>query len=343
MPRLRYAISTVILSLLALEPATADEVRVLHYGGVFGQAMKEAFFEPAAKEMNTPVIDQSRTDMAKIKASVESGKPEWDVVNVNTLEVGRGAREGLWEKIDWSVIDPKVVGPVGPLDYGVAFIGFSIGLTYSTKEYPDPMKAPQNWADFWDVKKFPGPRALENRVRYQLEFALLADGVPRDKLYPLDVDRAFRKLDQIKPYIVTWARPPVQPLELLMRGEVVMAPVLSDVVFDAVKKGGAIAPVWNEALYLTNSWSIVKGSPNVKKATEFIKTVVQPAYEARLAELTGYGPMNPEALALVKPETRKWLPTEKEHLAKEVQFDNEYWAKNEAALIERWTRWLAEK
>ncbi len=135
----------------------------------------------------------------------------------------------------------------------------------------------------------------------------------------------------------------MQPLELLMRGEVIMVPVLSDVVFDAIKKGAPIAPVWNQSLYLTNSWSVVKGTPNLKKAMEFLKVITQPAYEAELAELTGYGPMNPDALALVKPETRKWLATDKGNIEKAVQFDNEYWAKNEAALTERWNTWLAQK
>jgi putative spermidine/putrescine transport system substrate-binding protein len=332
-----------ILATFAAGAAGAQDLRVVHYGGTFGRALKEALFDPAAKDLKISIQDQSRTDMAKIKAMVESKNIEWDVANVNTLEVGRGAREGLWEKIDWTLIEPKVAGPVGALDYGVPFVGFSIALTYSTKQYPDPAKAPKSWADFWDVKRFPGPRALENRVRYQLEFALLADGVPRDKLYPLDIERAFRKLNEIKPHIVTWARPPVQPLELIMRDEVVMAPVLSDVVFDAVKRGAPIRMVWDDSLYLTNSWSVLKGTPHVKRSMEFIKAVSNPKYQAHLAELTGYAPMNPDALPLVSKETRPWLSTEPENLKNAVQFNNEWWAANEAALIERWTKWVAEK
>jgi putative spermidine/putrescine transport system substrate-binding protein len=97
--------------------------------------MRTAYFDPAEKALGIKIIDTSRTDMAKIKAMVQSGNIEWDVANVNTLEVGRGAREGLWEPIDWSLIDPKVAGPVGKLDYGVAFVGFSIPLP-GTKKYP---------------------------------------------------------------------------------------------------------------------------------------------------------------------------------------------------------------
>ena len=31
-----------------------------------------------------------------------------------------------------------------------------------------------------------------------LEFALIADGVPMDKVYPIDIDRAFKSLSRIK-------------------------------------------------------------------------------------------------------------------------------------------------
>src|SRR5689334_350800 len=148
---LQLASGLIGLFLLALGGGAAAQDRpltVVHYGGTFGQAMRTAFFDPAEKAMGIKIIDTSRTDMAKIKAMVQSGNVEWDVANVNTLEVGRGAREGLWEPIDWSLIDPKVAGPVGKLEYGVGFVGFSIGLAYSTKKYPDASRAPRNWADF---------------------------------------------------------------------------------------------------------------------------------------------------------------------------------------------------
>ena len=317
----------------------AAQLTVVHYGGTFGQAMRQAFFDPAEKELSIKIADTSRTDMAKIKAMVQSGNIEWDVANVNTLEVGRGARENLWEKVDWSVIDPKVAGPVGKLDYGVAFVGFSIGLGYSTTKYPTPATAPKTWADFWDVARFPGPRALEDRVRYQLEFALLADGVPPDKLYPLDVDRAFRKLDQVKPHIAVWAKPPVQPIELITSGEVVMASVFNNEVANAQKRSAPIAMQFDGSLYLTNAWTVLRGTKNRDLAMRFIKTVSQPAYGARLAELTFFGPMNPDAMASIPLEIRKNLPTEPQNLARSISFNNEWWAENEARLIERWNKW----
>src|SRR5205823_2462578 len=75
---------------------------------------------------------------------------------------------------------------------------------------------PKSWADWWDVKKFPGARSMRDHPVDNLEFALIADGVAMDKLYPLDVDRAFKKLDQIKPHVNVWWSTGQQPAQLLL-------------------------------------------------------------------------------------------------------------------------------
>jgi ABC-type spermidine/putrescine transport system permease subunit I len=66
---------------------------------------------------------------------------------------------------------------------------------------------PSGWADFWDAKRFPGDRTLVGAGsgnNPELEFALLAASVPADKLYPLDLDKAFASYDKIKPDVVKW-------------------------------------------------------------------------------------------------------------------------------------------
>src|SRR5580700_1787510 len=105
--------------------------------------------------------------------------------------------------------------------YSVAYEFYSSVLAYSQTKYPAGA-APDSWADFWDVKKFPGRRALRNHPLATLEAALMADGVAPDELYPLDVDRAFKKLEQIKPYITVWWTSGAQSAQLLNDGEVDM-------------------------------------------------------------------------------------------------------------------------
>ena len=82
------------------------------------------------------------------------------------------------------------------------------------------------WADFWDVAKYPGKRGLHRGVRGNLEFALIADGVSPGDVYKVlatseGVDRAFRKLDQLKPYIVWW-QDDAEAARILASGDVLM-------------------------------------------------------------------------------------------------------------------------
>ena len=119
----------------------------------------------------------------------------------------RASREGLAEPIDWTIVKEDDLPPSAVVadGFGIAQNILGTALCYRSGKYRDG--GPSTWADFWDVKKFPGSRSL--CLSYSprtLIFALLADGVPRDQLYPLDIDRAFKKLDQIKPHVKVWWR-----------------------------------------------------------------------------------------------------------------------------------------
>lgn len=330
-------------AMLVTNASSAEEIRIVHYGGQFGKQLREGYFDPVEKDLGVKIRDMSRTDMAKIKAMVESGKIEWDIANVNTLEVGRGAKEGLWEPIDWTVVDPKTTGSLGPMKFGVPFVGISNGIVYSTEKYPDPTMAPQTWADFWDVKKFPGRRSLDNRVRYLLEAAAMADGVDPKKLYPLDVERAFRSLDKIRPHIAVWTQPPVGAVQLIANGELNIGFSVNNEVAAARDKGVPVALQFNQGIYVTNAWVVVKGTPNLKQAMKVIQAMSNPQYQAKFAELTYMGPLNPAALPLVPEKLRAQLPTAPDNFAKQVVLDNDWWAENEARLIERFTQWMMKK
>ncbi len=156
----------------------------------------------------------------QIKAQAATGKPIWDVVDTPTSNCLRGGREGLLEKLDFAKLPNAAAMPEKyRTPYSVAYEFYSTVIGYNKKTLK---KTPQSWADFWNVKAFPGTRALRNDPQTVLEAALLADGVSRDKLYPLDVDRAFKKLQQIKPDITVWWTSGGQSAQLLHDGEVDM-------------------------------------------------------------------------------------------------------------------------
>ena len=139
-------------------------------------------------------------------------------------------------------------------DYGIISYSLGTNLVYRKDKFPNG--GPQSWADFWDVKKFPGSRCLFDRSFTCLAFALLADGVPIDKLYPMDIDRAFRKMDEIKPHIKVWWRDGSQSQQLIRDGEVDMIAMWSARAVDLIDDKVPLEIVWNGAeLYYANLWS----------------------------------------------------------------------------------------
>ncbi len=104
----------------------------------------------------------------------------------------------------------------------------------------DKLPVTPTWSDFWDVAKYPGKRGLRKGVRGNLEIALLADGVAPGDVYKTlatndGVDRAFRKLDQLKPYIVWWSSG-AEAAHILSSGDVLMTSAPSGQIVTAAEK-----------------------------------------------------------------------------------------------------------
>jgi putative spermidine/putrescine transport system substrate-binding protein len=192
------------------------------------------------------------------------------------------------------------------------------------------------------VQKFPGPRSLcVNDAPRSMIFALLADGVPRDQLYPLDVDRAFKMLDRIKPHIKVWWREGNQSQQLIRDGEVDMMSIWNARASELKERGVPVELVWNGAVRSTSTWGVLKGATNRKLAWEFISFASQPTPQAEFNTRLYYGPIHPGAYALIPPHIAVQLPTYADNLAVSVKEDEEWEADRIAQIEERFAQWLA--
>src|SRR5262249_42738465 len=223
---LKMGVLTAATGTTALAPrvarAQAKQLVVCSWGGAYQEAQRKTMFQPFERETGIKVVEASPTDYGKLKAMVQSGNAEWDLVDVGDLNVIAGTKDNLLEPLDYQTIDTRDVFPQVVHKFGIGTIYYSTVLAYSTKKYAKG-DHPKSWAQFWDVAKFPGPRTLRNNPLDNLEFALLADDVPLDKVYPLDVERAFRSMDRIKKHINVWWTTGAQPAQLLADGEVDLA------------------------------------------------------------------------------------------------------------------------
>ena len=228
---------------------------------------------------------------AKLKAQVQTRNFEWDLVNLGDVEYGQAVLEGLLDKVDKAAAKTDQLPPHIVREYGITSYSLGTNLVYRKDKFPNG--GPQSWADFWDVKRFPGPRCLFDRSFTCLAFALLADGVPIDKLYPMDLDRAFRKMSEIKPHIKVWWREGSQSQQLIRDGEVDIIAMWSARAVDLIEDKVPLEIVWNGAeLYYANLL-VPKGDPNAKATWEFCNFVAQAKPQADFAMLLPYGPANP--------------------------------------------------
>src|SRR6266487_1756257 len=167
--------------------AQTRTVYVNSYGGVWETSWRKAFFEPFTAQTKIQVKTVPGVSFAKLKAQVQTRNYEWNVINLGDVEYGQAVGEGLLEKVDKEAAKADQLPAHMVRDYGITSYSLGTNLVYRKDKFPNG--GPQSWADFWDVKKFPGSRCLYDRSFSCLAFALLA-GVPADKLYPMDVDRA---------------------------------------------------------------------------------------------------------------------------------------------------------
>lgn len=309
------------------------------WGGSWTAAEEAAFFKPFTEATGIRVRTVAPVSYAKLKAQVQSGNYEWDITSITQADLLRAEREGLVEPVDWTVVKKEKLFPDAVYANGLAYCALGTNLAYRKDKFPQG--GPKSWADFWDVKKFPGNRSMFNNAVRTVQFALVADGVPVDKVFPLDVDRAFRKLDQIKPHIKVWWTQGNQSQQLLRDGEVDMIVMWNARASELQQQGHPVELVWPGATITTTMWGVAKGAPNRKPAWEFLQFAVQPKAQADFANKLYYGPTNPEAFKYISPEVSRQLPTYPENAKVAIKPDTLAEADQTAKIQERFTQWLA--
>lgn len=262
----RVLLGAVLLAFGGLAPVQADDgLVVVGYGGAGQKAQEVAFFQPFTQQTGIPVVQSEYNgEMARIKVMADTGHADWDLVQVEGPDLARGCDDGLFERLDWQAIGGKqqLIANAAQ-ECGSAALVWGVAIGYDADRLQQP---PASWADFWDVQRFPGKRGLRKRAIYNLEFALLADGVPREQVYPLlatraGADRAFAKLGQLKPYIQWWEAG-AQPAQWLAAGDVVMTSTYTGRIADA-HRAGATWPWYGRAActaWTTGRWSRVRSA-----------------------------------------------------------------------------------
>ena len=325
--------------------AQSRPLTVVSWGGAYQAAQREVYFEPFKKATGIKMIDESWDGgIGVLRAKVQGGNVPWDVVQVESEELELGCDEGLYHELDYGKIggkDAYLKAAVHACGVGAIVYNFVLGYD------KDKLKtAPTSWADFFDVKKFPGTRAMWNNPYHNIEIALLADGVPADKLYPLDLDRAFKKLRELKPFITVWYTSGGQATQLLTDGEIDMMPFWNGRVAKVMESGAPVDMTFNQGILAFDCVVIPRGAKNKELAMKVLNRLLQPDLQAAISKLIPYGPVNSAAFTsgLISPELAAGLPSAPENLKLQVPVDDAWWGdlKNAEKVQEMWTQLVQE-
>ena len=354
------------LSLVALGANAASEVAdrtitVATWGGPYEHSQEKAYFEPFTKKTGIRVrTERYQGGLAELRRQVGSGEITWDLLDMTMADNRAACKQGLQEPIDRSMLLPALDGTPADEDFvdgaltecGVSQIVYAMVVAYNRDAFPG--ERPARMKDIFDLRRFPGKRALQKLPEANLEWALRSYGVPREDLYQLlSTERglrlAFERLDGIRDQVVWWTAIE-QPVELLVTGEVVIASQYNGRLFDAaVIQGHPIEIIWDEQIYELGSWGVPRGTPHLDEVVEFIRFATGTRPLADQAKYISYGPARRSSMQLVSThaetgvDMRPHLPTSPANFETAILKDTEWYASLYDRIKARFDRWLGER
>ncbi|MYA36325.1 MAG: ABC transporter substrate-binding protein [Gammaproteobacteria bacterium] len=339
--------------------AGAQTLTLVSWGGSYGRSVERAWVEPFIEETGIEVrVEDYNGGLAQIRAQVETGNVFWDVVDTTTPDSVRACDEGLLELVPLEDLPAAPDGtpanedlfPNSRSECASAGIVSATIVAYNDELFPG--EKPAALEDYFDLEKFPGRRGMRRVPVVNLEFALIADGVPLDEVYAtLDTEagiaRAFAKLDTIKDQIVFWEAG-AQPPQMLADQEVVMTTAYNGRIFNAqVLEDQPFTIIWNGHVQETGGMGIVLGTPRLELAKRFIEFLSRPENLAQISRYISYSPARYSANALVSThldtgiEMAPHMPASERNTRRALNSDWLWWADNRDEMNERFSVWLS--
>jgi putative spermidine/putrescine transport system substrate-binding protein len=298
------------------------------YGGAYQEAQRKGWLEPYAALSGVTFQESEDSSNATIKAQVEAGQVTWDIVDVGN-DFGLDANAALLEPLDYTKIHKNEILDGFAGTYRVADITYGVVLGYNTEKMGG--QVPQGWADYFDTTTYPGKRGMyDYSAGGVFEVALLADGVAPADLYPLDLDRAIKKLDTIKEDMIFWGSG-AESQDLIGKGETTMSLIWNGRAYSAKHiDNNPVEIQWNQQFVTSDYFVVPKGSPNKDLAMDFIAWATCKENNAAPSNYIPYGPTN----KLAVPDPAKVADLSVSNANDSTGYFDDAWVVENAQLLE---------
>jgi putative spermidine/putrescine transport system substrate-binding protein len=321
----------------------AGQLIVRNPGGAWDETQRRYIYDPFTKETGVEVVVVAST-MTKMLAMVKSGNTELDVADAGFDGLVTLDRTGALQPIDfagWKRADPNDIPKEYKTANTAAMALYATVLGYNKETFAEG-KQPKSWAEFWDAAKFPGARMLEDMAggTPNLEFALIADGVPMDKVFPIDIDRAFKSLSRIKPQIKKFWDTGALSAQMLADKDVVLGSIWNGRLQAIANKGAPVAIEWNQHMLQLQGYGIFKDAKNQKEAQLFVDYAMTAKAQVGLAQELNYGPTNRKTFGMLTADVIAKLPGSPQRLTQSFLQDANWWDENRAKANSVWSKWI---
>lgn len=320
--------------------SSSPEITLAAFGGSYGKAEKKAYVDPYADETGNKVkMIEAEASLAQIELQVKNQKVQWDVTELAAPDAERGCRGGTLEKLNLPDDALAKTQDGATFECGIAASIYTEGIGYD----PEKVSGTPTWEDFFDTGKYPGRRAMETYILDgTLEHALRGDGVAADQLYPLDVDRALKKIDGLGDDLVL-VDSLAQASQLLSSGSVAMTQTASGRILDLQRSGAKVAfsPVGQRGVSV---FVIPKGAKNADAAREFLTYLATcESCSTTMADETAYAGPNAAGNQQASAEVKPLLPSAPEVVKVSFAQDVSWWADNAADAFKKFEAFTAGK
>lgn len=315
--------------------AASGELVFVNWGGDAITAYDTAYGVPFQAATGIKVNqDGSGPSEGAIQAQFESGKPTWDIVDADPFSAQTLGKKGMMEPIDYTVVDKTKTREGFGWEYAASSYFYSYIIAYDAKKFGD--NPPKGMADFFDTEKFPGKRAMYKWGVGMWEALLVGDGVAPADLYPLDIDRAHKKLTAFKDNVVGYWGGGAESQTLLMNGDASMALIWSTrAKILETDSNGDIKFIWDQGLIAPGSMAVIKGNPGgAEAAMKFIASAQDPAGQVVMFNLLGQGPANPATDAMLPAEDARFNPVDPANYALQIPLNMDWYETNYGAALD---------
>lgn len=318
-------------------------ITVASWGGAYNDDLTKYFGKPFEQETGIKVRFVANTSLAGLKRQVAAGAVQWDIAELSGADYQIGVKQNVgMEPLDFNIIDKSNIPDYAVGEFGIQYAFFTQVMGWDKRQIKTP---PTSWEEFFDAKKYTVKRSLYDAIydSFVLEFALLADGVAKDQIYPLDVDRAIKSLERLPKSMMLWYSTNAQIIQQMSDKESGLGMPYTGRARIAAKDGIPIAYTTTDGGALGDYFVVPKGAKNPQGAMQFINYICTNVENAAaFMEATAYGVSNLKAVESLPADIKAIIPTNPAMQEQIILRDDKWWADNLEAVTPKFQAWQAK-